>query len=101
MASPVKSYDENPLHYPVKTEGSLSYSNESDCFYGICKKNTYFSGLVVCGTFKRRNDRIMCTFFTLMCAALSIAVIAPLVSPHLLIIRFIIFSYHLFRFYIV
>ncbi len=51
-----------------------------DCFYNLCERSSYWDGWVVCGTFKSRNSRLFCTFFTLMVISVFLAIIGPLVS---------------------
>jgi hypothetical protein len=56
-------------------------TDENSCCYGLCIKapaNTC-SGKMRCGSFINKQHSIFCGFFSLMCTALFIAVIVPLV----------------------
>lgn len=54
---------------------------DDECFYNLCDKTTTCWGRVPWGKFKNRNNAIFCSVFGLMCFALLLAVIVPLVSP--------------------
>jgi hypothetical protein len=62
---------------------------EEDCFYQQCTKTTICGGFIPYGKFKSRNLSIMCCFFTIMCTALLVAIIVPLVSVISFTIRLI------------
>lgn len=56
--------------------------NKGKCFYTLCEKSTLCK-VIPFGYFKDRKHAMYCYLFSAMMACLLIAVIAPIVSPHI------------------
>lgn len=57
-----------------------SSSADTEMFYGLCNKEPTCGNRVTCFKFKSRNHAYLCSLFSLMCTALLVAVIVPLVN---------------------
>jgi len=56
-----------------------SNHQDGEMFYDLCYKTKTCQKKITCFKFKSRNHAVLCGFFSLMCTALLVAVIVPLI----------------------